>query len=124
MSTPHHLTIGGEEAMRLARVAYQNDVKAISTTAQACLTSGCNIFAGGTGLTATLAKPRPGDRCTIILASIASGAVVVTAAAGSTFDGTNNTATFNAAADELVLVYKAEGVWQAVKNVSVSLSSV
>jgi hypothetical protein len=50
--------------------------------------------------------------------------VVLTTAAGVTFDGTNNTATFNAAGDELVLGYKSATEWEVIENTSVTLSAV
>lgn len=92
---------------------------------KACLTNGLTLIAGGTGIAdMTLAAPQPGHRAVIRLASITSGTVVVTTAAGTTLDGTNNTATFNAAEDTLVLVYNTSTAWAVETNVSVSLSSV
>ena len=72
----------------------------------------------------TIGAPSPGHRAVIRLASITSGSVVVTCEPGITFDGTNNTATFNAAEDVITLVYKhAYGMGGRI-NVSVALSTV
>ena len=81
-------------------------------------------IAGGTGLAMTLAAPVQYGLCDINVLSLASGNVVVTCAAGVTFDGTNNTATFNAAADRLVIDYKSATQWEIFLNNSVVLSLV
>lgn len=88
--------------------------------------NGIAQIAGGTGIAdMTLAAPAAGSLVVIRIASITSGTVVVTTAAGVTFDGTNNTATFNAADDVLILVYKSATEWSIVLNAgSVALSSV
>ena len=88
--------------------------------------SGITLVEGGTGLSGmTLAAPEDGCRCEIRINSLTSGNVVVTTEPGVTFDGTNNTATFNAIGEALILV-KLSGVrWQILENVgSVVLSSV
>ena len=54
----------------------------------------------------SLAAPTVGSRAVIRIGST-SGSVVVTTATGRCLDGTNNTATFDAANEALVLVYKA-----------------
>ena len=89
-------------------------------------TSGIALITGGTGIAdLTLAAPTVGARCEIRIDSLSSGDVVVTTASGVTFDGTNNTATFDAVAEALVLVYKSATQWQIVENVgSVALSDV
>jgi hypothetical protein len=93
---------------------------------KACSTNGVSSIAGGTGIAdMTLAAPSDGDVATIRIDAITSGTVVVTCAAGVTFDGTNNTATFDAADESLVLAYKSATEWQVVLNIgSVALSSV
>ena len=108
---------------KLLKVADQNDVAAISA-AGAVATSGIAIVAGGTGFALTLAAPTPGCRCRVKLASISSGSVTLTCATGVTVDGTNNRMTFNAANDEIELVYKSATQWQILANTSVDLSAV
>lgn len=111
-------------AEKMSNVINNNEFLVRSTNG-ALLNNGFNVVVGGTGLASlTLAAPAPGMKCVINLASISSGSCVVTTASGVTFDGTNNTATFNAANDQLVLVYKSATEWQIVYNNSVSLSLV
>lgn len=120
------IIVGGDtySNTKLKNVLASNDFLVRSTNG-ALFISGYNVIVGGTGLASlTLAAPEEGAKCVIVLASISSGTVVVTTAAGTTFDGTNNTATFNAANDKLVLVYKTDTQWQIVENISVSLSAV
>lgn len=99
-------------------------VKAISSTVKACATQGLNIIAGGTGIAdITIGLPSPGARCVIRIGSLSSGSVVVTCS--GTFDGTNNTATFDAANEALVLVYDSATAWAIEANIgAVALSSV
>ena len=101
-------------------------VNAVSSTNKACITNGLNIVAIGTGLAdATLAAPSPGHECTIKIGSRTSGNGVVTTPTGITFDGTNNTATFDAVDEALVLVYEDFNKWAIKLNVGgVVLSSV
>lgn len=115
--------LGTQAGGKLAQVLVSNDVTVI-TAAGAVPVSGVALVTGGTGFALTLAAPQPGCRCQIKIASLASGSVTVTTPAGVTFDGTNNTATCNAAADELVLVYKSATQWQVLSNTSVTLSAV
>jgi hypothetical protein len=111
-------------ANRLSNVLDNNNFLVRSTNG-ALITNGFNVITGGTGLASlTLAAPEPGVKCVINIATISSGTVVVTTAVGTTFDGTNNTATFNAANDQLVLVYSSATQWQVVYNNSVVLSAV
>jgi hypothetical protein len=85
---------------------------------KACVTNGVSAITGGTGIAdMTLAAPSVGDLAIIRINSLSSGSVVVTTAAGVTFDGTNNTATFDAANESLVLAYKSATQWQIVLNV-------
>lgn len=91
--------------------------------AKACLTNGLTVIAGGTGIAdMTLAAPSPGCSATIRIGSISSGDVVVTAAAGTTLNGTNTIATFNAVEDTLTLVYDGPNTWAVKTNISVTLS--
>ena len=109
---------------KLGYVAISNDVTDVSANG-ALPISGISKIAGGTGLASlTLAAPAPGCQARIRLVSISSGSVVITTAAGVTFDGTNNTATLNAAADELVLGYASATAWTVIENTSVTLSAV
>lgn len=75
---------------------------------------------------ATLAAPTAGDDLIIVNTS-ASGTVAhtVTAAAGVTFDGTNNTATLDAPEEALHLVAVSATRWKIMENIgSVALSNV
>ena len=100
-------------------------VNAVSATNKACITNGLNLVTGGAGLAdATLGLPSPGYRCTIRVASVDENKTVVVTCAG-TFDGTNNTATFDAANESLTLVYNTATAWAIEANVgAVALSSV
>lgn len=96
-------------------------VKNVPTEGKALIANGLNLITGGTGIAdLTLRAPFPGERCVIRLVSITSGSVVVTCA--TTFDGTNNTATLDAAQEALHLVYDGKN-WAIEANIgSVSLS--
>jgi len=84
----------------------------------ACLTNGLTVIAGGTGIAGmTLAAPSPGDVAIIRIGSLSSGSVVVTAATNVKLSGTNIKATFKAAEDTLILVYKAANTWEVALNV-------
>lgn len=104
--------------------AFKNQIVTKYSTATAIAVYGKAVIAGGTGLAMTLAAPVAGCLCDINVLSLASGSVVVTCAAGVTFDGTNNTATFNAAADRLTIGYKSATQWEIFLNNSVTLSAV
>lgn len=83
----------------------------------ACVTNGVSAITGGTGIAGmTLAAPSKGDVATIRIDSTTDD-VVVTCAAGVTFDGTNDKATFDAAGETLVLAYKNDTTWQVVMNI-------
>lgn len=85
--------------------------------------SGIALITGGTGLSGmTLAAPSPGALCRVILTSLASGSVVVKTPSGVTFDGTNNTATYNATG-EMLLGYKTAVEWIVAENTVVVFSS-
>lgn len=94
------------------------------SAAGAIAIAGKAVVAGGTGLAMTLAAPKLGCLCDINVLSITSGDVVVTCPAGVTFDGTNNTATFNAAGDRLVIGFRSATAWEIFLNNSVVLSAV
>jgi hypothetical protein len=77
-------------------------------------------------IAATLAAPTAGDDLIIVNTS-ASGTVAhtVTAAAGVTFDGTNNTATLDAPEEALHIVAVSATRWKIMENIgSVALSNV
>lgn len=97
-----------------------------STGKKACQANGVTLITGGTGIAdLTLAAPSEGAVAIIRVASLSSGDVVVTTADGVTFDGTNNTATFDAADEALMLVYSSATAWAVALNVgSVALSAV
>lgn len=97
-----------------------------STGQKACNVNGLTVVTGGSGIAdLTLAAPTEGARAVIRIGSLSSGNVVVTTAAGVTLNGTNNTATFNAVDEALVLIYKAANTWEVELNVgAVVLSTV
>lgn len=93
----------------------------------ALIANGANIVTGGTaGLAGlTLRAPHPGERCTIRLDGITAGKTVVVTATDGTLDGTNNTATFDAAGEAIELVYDSSGNWAIALNIGgVVLSAV
>jgi hypothetical protein len=92
--------------------------------AGAIAVAGMAAIAAGTGYNMTLAAPVTYGVCNINIVSRTSGNVVVTCAAGVTFDGTNNTATFNAVNDQLIIGYKSATQWAILFNNSVVLSLV
>ena len=99
-------------------------VKITTGTDKVCLTNGLTIINGGGAIAdMTLAAPQPGHRA-VIRCGAANGNIVVTTPSGVTLNGTNNTATFNAAEDSLVLVYNTSTAWAIESNTSVSLSTV
>lgn len=85
--------------------------------------SGKALIVGGTGFTLTLAAPTSGCLVDVLIASVTSpNTVIITAAAGTTFDGTHATATFSAADNELVIGYLNATTWKIFKNSGVVLS--
>ena len=89
-----------------------------TTGKTACLTNGLTVITGGTGIAGmTLAAPSPGDVAIIRIDTLTSGSVVVTGGANVKLSGTNIKATFDAANDALVLVYKATNTWEVALNV-------
>lgn len=89
---------------------------------KSCLTNGLTIITGGAGIAdMVLPAPSPGHRAVIRILS-AAGDVVVTAATGTTLDGTNTVATFDTAEEVLILVYNSATSWAIERNVGVVLS--
>ncbi len=88
--------------------------------------TGVALITGGTGIAGlTLAAPEPEQQVTIRIDTLASGSVVLTAAAGTTLDGTNNTAIFDAIGEELILRAVDAETWEVLKNTgAVALSTV
>jgi hypothetical protein len=93
---------------------------------KACLVNGTTIITGDNGIAdLTLAAPVEGAVAAIRIGTLSSGNVVVTTVAGVTLNGTNNTATFNAVDEALILKYKAANTWEVVANIgAVGLSAV
>ena len=92
----------------------------------ALMANGVNIVTGGTaGLAGlTLRTPYPGERCIIQLDSITSSKTAIVTVVDGTLDGTNNTATFDAAGEALELVYDGSGQWAVALNIGgVALST-
>lgn len=123
MPKPHRRYPSATQMSKLARQAAQNDVAAVST-ASALPSSGIALIAGGTGLALSVTPLEPGDHLRAIVVTLASGNVVVTAPAGVTFDGTNNTITMNAPADAFEIVYESPTVYRVVTSTSIALSAV
>lgn len=118
------ITASGADLNATSALALNQNVKAVSSAAKACAVNGLNVVAGGTGLAdATLAAPTAGARCVIRVGTLSSGNVVVTAAAGTTLNGTNTIATFDAVNESITLVYKAANTWEVESNIgAVALS--
>lgn len=112
-----------EDADKLAAVLASNDVTVYDDGGELPV-SGIALIKGGEGIDdLTLGAPVLGGLLRIRIASITSGAVVVTADEGVTIDGEHTIATFDAAGEELVLGYGGENDWIVVENVgSVALS--
>lgn len=68
------------------------------------------------------APKRPGDL--LIISDISAAIHVCTAHDGSTFDGTNNTATFGTTGDTIILMAVSTTQWLPIYNNGVALSSV
>jgi len=111
---------------KLKNVIKSNDVTEYSADG-AIDVSGIAIATTGavSDLAMTLAAPEEGVLARIKLGTDGGKNLVVTTATGVTFNGTNNTATFADASDELVLGYKSATEWIIIENVgSVALSTV
>ncbi len=79
----------------------------------------------GGALAMTLAAPTEAGIHQIISLVTAGNDAVVTLGSGVTCDGTNNTLTFNAAAETLILISISTTRWAIIQNVgSVALSTV
>lgn len=84
---------------------------------KACLTNGLSVIAGGTGIAdMTIGAPSPGDVAIIRIGSISNGNVVVTGGTNVKLSGNNVKATFDAAEETLILVYKAANTWEVALN--------
>lgn len=96
------------------------------STAGALSTKGISLVTTGAGaLALTLGAPTAGTQVRIKLVTDGGGDATVTTGTGITLDGTNNTAVFADALDELVLGYKSATEWIIIENVgSVALSAV
>ncbi len=81
---------------------------------------------GSTPIVLTIPAPRVAGQMLIIRdISSATASHVMTSASGTTFDGTNNTATFNAAGEQLILMSISATQWIILLNSgSVAMSSV
>lgn len=102
-------------------------VQALTASGAITIKSGLVTLAHNTVvIAATLAAPTAGDELFIVDASASGTAAhTVTAAAGVTFDGTNNTATLNAPGEALHLIALSATRWFILENIgSVGLSSV
>jgi hypothetical protein len=89
-----------------------------STGKTACLTNGLSVITGGAGIAGmTLAAPSPGDVAIIRIDSLASGSVIVTGGTNVKLSGSNIKATFDAAGEALVLIYKAANTWEVALNI-------
>jgi hypothetical protein len=108
-------------------------VETISGSTTSAVGNGTDLSVGGMSIiTSTdgakyydLPAPAAGlDKVIVASAGSTDNTMVVYTASGVTFDGTNNTATFNAADDALVLKARSATRWQIlVNNGSVALSS-
>lgn len=110
-------------ATKFQNVIISNDILVVTTSIDIPV-SGMILINAGTGgqLIKIEEVPSEGAKLDILLNSITSGSVTVKTYAGTTFDGVNNTATFDAVGDELVIGYSSATQWQIFKNNSVTLS--
>lgn len=106
---------------------HRHTVQTLTATGAVTLTSGLLLLNHATVIiAATLAAPTAGAEIYIVDSSASGTAAhTVTAAAGVTFDGTNNTATLNAPGEALHLIAISATRWFILENIgSVALSSV
>jgi len=96
------------------------------TAAGALRPSGlCMINSQGTSVAMTLEAPLAAGQL-VVITQIDAGTDghTVTSASGTTLNGTNNTATFNAAGETLMLVARSTTTWVILSNVgAVAMSS-
>lgn len=101
-------------------------VDAFTATSGSAITKEvCTLAHDSTPIAATLAAPVAGQQLYILnTSSTGTAAHTVKCASGVTFDGTNNTATFNAPAEALDLIALSATRWYIKTNTgSVGLSS-
>lgn len=114
------LADSGVSADKVDYAAKANDFATRSTNGAVAI-SGFTSIVGGTGLNGlTLAAPQPGCRCNVQILSLSSGSVVLTCASGvtvgTTLAATTTIMTFDAAAEEIELIYGAANKWIIAKN--------
>jgi hypothetical protein len=117
-----------EATIRAMGMSTQLDTQAAAVTAVAYTASGAiaeadNVITIATDAQAyTIAQPRTGR--ILVIKQSGAGTITVTLTQG-TYDGTNNTATFNAANETLVLLGISDKRFLILDNIgSVALSSV
>lgn len=116
-------TLNGYPSTHLDNVL-ESTVVTLYNTNTAINISGVALISGGTGLAnMTLAAPTVGCHARIRLYALTSGSVVIKTPSGVTFDGTNNTATFGAANQEIVLGYETAVRWVIIENDGAVFSS-
>ena len=100
-------------------------VTPVAYSASGAIAEADNVITIATNTAAyTIARPTPGRILVITESGAAAGGITVTLTQG-TYDGTNNTATFNAAAETLVLLGISDKRFLILQNIgSVALSSV
>lgn len=109
------IDLGGSliSSTKFINVLNSNDVTWYDSLSTDINISGkARIFGGTGGFTLNLAAPQPGAFADILLGSIISGSVDVKLPAGITFDGTNNTATFNTSGEYLKMGYGTTTQWK------------
>ena len=118
------IDLNSMDAKKIKNSIIANDVTYYNADAAIDI-SGIALIQQGSGISGlTLAAPEEGVLCNIKITSLTGGSSVVTTAAGVTFDGINNTATFSSLDSELLLGYKTATQWAIITNVSVAMSSV
>ena len=110
----------GLAAAKAKYAAEANDFSTKNAAGAVPISGFCSVV-GGTGIAGlTLAAPQPGCRCVVQILSLTSGTVVLTCAngvtVGTTLAATTTIMTFNAAADEIELIYGAANKWIIAKN--------
>lgn len=116
------INVGGSlyDGQSLLSSATVSIVDAVSTLTK----SGIFLIDGGTGISfITLNSLKSGSYARLKLRTLTSGTVVVKTPAGVTFDGTNNTATFDAIDEELEIGYLSSTQWVVIYVNGVPLTS-